>query len=663
MAKSEYTVVDEEPVEDDEQDNTVVDYFTHEYTELSKQIAAEYTVGYNFMYPKFVEWNRRLKILNNQVRGKGKVGSTLMFTIHQTILAAMYSDRISVKFAPRNDGDQEQAERWGDLAKYDYKAMGKPQLDYDWIYDTLAFSYGLVLMHEWDSETKTPVPINIDTTTWIRDPEAISITGKQNGEGKARFGGRWIYLTKYQVQEYIDIGIFDGIKSIDDLKAGTTGNIMAENSRLRKQNMGYQATNTQDEPLTGANTLYAFLQWFTFDEKGVPGIFYKHGGGGEGAGGMIVGHKELRDAEDKPMKFFPIALRKIHPQSGQWDGYSVFDGTEDKQRAMAILENVSLDLAKFTVYSRYVYDSTRIKNRAELKKYELNQFIPVAGNTAGVIQEIPKAHISNDISFTITTLTNEAERAMATPEIQQGVQSSQNRSATENAQVAQNVATRYGLNAKVFAWSEEQFWYLWRGIYKKHFKNAQEKLVRITGDSGMTFRKMTPENLRMEEDPDIIIESLAISDAETRAKLQAYSNMYTATAQDPTVDKRNILEKIAQYSDFTEEERNALFPKTIDEYQAEEENRMLNDGDVVNIQADDDDYSHLRIHAKANANTQTEAHRAAHIQALYAKKRQAMKTATATVGAVAGGMPDQQMTTADPVPTQDYSQPTTLQTA
>lgn len=646
----------EETTEEDTTSHKVVNYDTEEFTELLRQVQSEYQVGYTFMYPKFVEWNRRQKILNNQIRAKDKIGSTLMFTIHQTILAAMYSDRINVVFAPRTDGDQEQAERWESLAKYDYQEMGKPELDYDWIYDTLAYSYGLVLLYEWDTENNTPVPITIDPTTFIRDPEAISITGKKNGEGKMRFGGRWIYLTKYQIQEYIDLGVFDGLANVDECKQGSNDTIIEENARLRKQNMGYQAYNTQSEPLVGSNSLYKFLQWFTFTEDGAPCMVYTQGADIK----KIVGVKMLTDAKKKPVKYFPLALRKIHPQSGQWDGYSIFDATEDKQRAIAILENVMLDLAKFTVYSRYVFDNTRIKNKAELEKYEFNQFIPVTGNTAGVIAEIPKAHISSDVSFTMTTLTDEAQRATATSEIQQGVQAAQNRTATENAQVAASVASRYGLNAKVFSWSEKQFWVLWRELYKKHFKGAQKKIVRLTGDNGMTFRELTEENLKMKEDPDIIIESLAISDAETRSKLQAYSNMYTATANDPTVDKRNILEKIAQYSDFTEEERNALFPKSLDEYQAEEENRMLNDGDTVNIQVDDDDYVHLRVHMKANATPETEAHRAAHIQALYAKKRNPQ----AQVNSIAP-QPDQATSLPAPQaqPQVDYSQPSNLQTA
>lgn len=646
----------EETTGEDTSSRKVANYNTEEFTELLKQVQSEYQIGYTFMYPKFVEWNRRQKILNNQIRAKDKIGSTLMFTIHQTILAAMYSDRINVKFMPRTDGDQEQAGRWESLAKFDYGEMDKPELDYDWIYDTLAYSYGLVLLHEWDTDNNTPVPITIDPTTFIRDPEAISITGKKNREGIMRFGGRWIYLTKYQIKEYIDAGIFDGIADVDECKKGSNDTIIEENARLRKQNMGYQSYNTQSEPLQGANSLYKFLQWFTFTEDGIPVIVYTEGADIK----RIVGVKELRDAKNKPLKYLPFALRKIHPQSGQWDGYSIFDATEDKQRAVAILENVMLDLAKFTVYSRYVFDSTRIKNKAELEKHEFNQFIPVSGNTAGVIEEIPKAHISSDVSFTMTTLTDEAQRATATSEIQQGVQAAQNRSATENAQVAASVASRYGLNAKVFSWSEKQFWILWRNLYKKHFKGAQKKIVRITGDANMTFRELTPEDLSMKSDPDIIIESLAISDAETRSKLQAYSNMYTATANDPTVDKRNILEKIAQYSDFTEEERNGLFPKSFDEYEAEEENRMLNSGDVVNIQEDDDDYVHLRIHAKANANPQTEAHRTAHIQALYAKKRnpQAQMNSMAPQPDQATSLPAPQAS-----PAVDYSQPTTLQTA
>lgn len=641
---------------EDSSPKTVVDYTTHEYAELLRQVQSERQTAYNFMYPKFVEWNKRLKILNNQVRAKDKVGNTLMFTVHQTLLAAFYQDKITVKFVPREDGDQEEAECWNLYARYSYDEMQKSELDYDWIWDTLMFSYSLALVWDWDTETSSPIPVTIDTTTFMRDPDAVSVRGKRNGEGKMRFGGNYVYLTEYEIEQYIKDGVFDGISSCEELEKETMDTtIIEENQRLRKQNLGYQATNVSNT-VVGANKLYAFIRWFTFNEKGCPLIVW---GAGQNFT-KIIGVKELRDSRKRPMKWFPLALRKIHPVPGQWDGVSVSDLCEDKQRALSILDNVMLDLAKFAIYSRYVYDSSRIKNRADLDEFVLNQFIAVDGNTNGVVQEIPKSHIPADLSFVVETLTNESQRATATPEIQQGVQSATNRTATENAQVAQNVATRYGLNAKVFAISERHFWELWREVIKKNFTQGKKKVIRLNGNVNMTFREITKDNLDMSTDADVIIESLAMNDAERAAKLSVYSNLYSITAQDPTVNKRAIIDKIGQYSELTEEERKDLFPLTFDEILAERENQELNDNKIVDIHPTDDDYTHMRIHRAANMTNATKKHLEAHAQNLFVKKmnpQQQQQSASPIA-------PEQVQQTANaPVPQADYSTPKTLQTA
>jgi hypothetical protein len=55
----------------------------------------------------------------------------LLFTIHQTVLASLYSDRLSVEFNGREEGDEETAENLNSLANYDYDEMEKDSIDYE----------------------------------------------------------------------------------------------------------------------------------------------------------------------------------------------------------------------------------------------------------------------------------------------------------------------------------------------------------------------------------------------------------------------------------------------------------------------------------------------------------------------------------------------------
>lgn len=628
----------------------------HEYGELLAQVASEFEYGYAFMTPKFNEWQKRLKVYMNQTKKKSDVGSMLIFTIHQTLIAAMYNDKINVKFLPRGEGDVQSASNWESLAKFDYDLMEKPILDYEWIWDTTFFSYGLVLMHEWDDNDQCPVPVTMDVTNFIRDPNAISITGKRNGEGKTKFCGGFVYLTEYEVNENIKSGVFDLIEDCEEVESGTglDNTVIEANMKLRQAAMGYSNIQTKNNAISGASKLYKFLRWFTFSEEGKPLMVYTTGDRQK-----IVGVKELM----VDSKSFPIIDRKLHPMTNTWDGVSVSDACEDKQRAIAILENLMLELSKYAVYSRYLYDINKIPNKAELEEHKMNQYIGVKGDLSSAIMEIPKTHISTDISFTINTLQSEAEKATATPEIRQGVQAATARSATENAEISKNVDTRYGLNARVMTWSEKRFWNLWFKMYQKYFfSQAKEKIVRVLGEAGLEFRPMTVQNLKMSKDPDIQIESMAVSELERTVKLQAYSNMYKLAATDPTIDKRYIMSKIAQYSEFSAEEQAKIFPKTFDEYLQEAENKQLNAGQIVHINPEDDDYTHLRVLEKANQNKESKAHAKAHLEQLFFKKKNPQAQAQ-SASPVDPAQMMQQMGGSQPAPTTDYSQPNMLQTA
>ncbi len=60
-----------------------------DFQKLLTQVKEEYDLSFNYINQKWEEWGKRLKIYNNQKRNKENVGHTLMFSIHQTILASL----------------------------------------------------------------------------------------------------------------------------------------------------------------------------------------------------------------------------------------------------------------------------------------------------------------------------------------------------------------------------------------------------------------------------------------------------------------------------------------------------------------------------------------------------------------------------------------------
>jgi len=596
---------------------------TRDFKGLIEQIQSEYQLSWWFMKPKWDEWALRLKLYNNQKRDKSAVGDPLLFTIHQTVLASLYDDRLMATFEPREAGDDDTAENLNDLAVYDYDEMEKDIVDYTWDWDTSFFGRGLVMLMEFDREKKCPVPENWDPMVTMRDPRAKSVNGDMKGRGRARFLGREIRLTK---QEMTDAGIYF---NFDDLKTDSTdiNSLIDKNEQVRQEAQGFANTTGRQNDLKGDNGTYRLLEWFTHYQ-----------------GKLVL--VTLADNRKKVVRFteikgknIPIIDRALYPIANDWDGVSIPDLTEDKQRARAKLTNLGIKVAESGLYPMYLFDTTRIKNRADLN-YEANKFIGVDGNPTGAVQVMPKDNIKQDVGFILQTLDVAAQKATATPDIQQGQVNGEKRTATELSIVNNKVDTRYSLTAKIFGWSEKRFWQQWYFLYKTYFVSGiDEKTIRISGALGAQFRPLRRENIVAKVDPDVMVESRVLSEAKRYNQLQVFRGYVQMIAQDPNVNLRWAEKKLGKLSGLKKDEIDMLFPPTIDELIAEDENVQLEANKLVLVQATDDHIIHLEIHNKLSDTPAKYAHIEAHKRAMMLKKTNPEifpATPSATAGAGAG---------------------------
>lgn len=593
--------------------------------DILSQIKKERTLGIAFMRPKWDKWMLRLKLYNNQRRSKDAVGDPLLFTIHQTVLASLYTDKLSVEFQGRNEGDADQAENLTMLAQFDYEEMDKERLDYDWDWDTCFFGWSLMLFMEFDRESKTPIPEILDPFSTIRDPRAISPNGDRRGRGAARFIGREMRMCKYQMK---DAEVY---QNVDLLKAEDT-NITNDPLQLanaqRQEAQGY--TLTRNDGLTGDSADFILWEWFTIwnGEK----WFFTVGNDGS----TLVRAQKVRN------KKWPLVKRNLFPIAHDWDGVSIPDLVEDKQRSRATLINLGVKGVRANLYPNYLYNNQLIKNKAALAKYEFNKFTGVAGNPVGAVAEIPRSHITNDVQWILGMLDASAQQATATPDIKQGVSDGKVRSATETAQVSQGVDSRYGLSAKVWGWSEKEMWKLWYENYTLYYTDIDQKVIRLSGALGPTWHTITKDDIIGEANPDVFIESKTVSDAKRMNRL----NMDTAfmnqgVALDPSFNKRFALKNMGKDMGYTTDEINRYLPKTFDEYEAEQENKKLSDNKLPKISMSQNHLVHIETHTKAADTPAKQIHINQHYAMLWAAREQAAKLAeqTAQVAAANGESP------------------------
>ena len=581
-------------------------YMPKEITEakekkLIAQFEGEYQLCYDATDAKRAEGLKRLKLYNNQKRDKSKVGDPLLFVVHQTILAALYEDRLSSVFQGNEEGDEDTAENITQLAKHDYRVMGKDELDYEWDWDASFFGEGYMFMHEFDRETKTPIAELWDPMTTILDPRRSSINGNQQGSGAAQFFGREVGLTKSILESNSSYFNVDKLKKSKEIQG------LTEKAKLaRREAQGHQVTDSKEEALT-ENYEYKIIHWFTH----IKGEKYLLSFGN--SRNLLIRCQKLN--ADK----WPLMERRIFPMS-HGDVVSVPDLVEDKQRARAVMINLGIESAKADLYPMYLFNKRKIPNPNDLN-FAFNKFVPVKGDVNNALTPIQKSTFHSQVNLMLNILDTASQKAIAAPEIAQGVQPRQSRTLGETEMVGAGAQTRHSLGAKVFGWSEKKFLRQWYFIYKKNFQSEiDEKIIRIQGPLASEWRTLTRENTICNIDPDIHIEIASIAEAKRRQGYADFSLLAQIAMQDPQTNRRYVLRNLGKLSGLSRVETNFMFPLTIDEMRAEDENQKINDNKLPEVKAIDDDVIHIETHNKASDTPAKLAHIEAHKIMLFHKK-------------------------------------------
>ena len=421
-----------------------------------------------------------------------------------------------------------------------------------------------------------------------------------------RFGGREIGMTYWEMRDHPGYFNINNIK-----KGGEVNSLTREVEQARNEAQGRENFPQRGEMLSKyGNYEFPLIEWYThFKGKKILVTLAEERS-------KIVRFERLEKYNGK----WPIEDRALYPMAKDWDGVSIPDLTEDKQRARAVLLNIGMISAKGEVTPTYVFDQTRIKNKNDLN-FKINKFIGVDGRVDNAIQPVQKSNAHAYVSVIMEILDTAAQRATATPEIQQGQVSSSQRTLGELELVSSKVDTRYSMSAKVFGISEGKFWRLWYMNYKIFFKDKiDEKVVRIQGALAPIWRPLSRDNIIATIDPDVKISSKVISEQKRLRDQQSFSQFASFALQDPNTNRRFVLRKLGRLTGAPKEELDMIFPPTIDELHAEDENQSLNKGNLPKIDVQDDHKTHIEIHAKADQNPTTLAHVRRHKQLMLLRR-------------------------------------------
>ena len=571
-----------------------------EESKLLQQISAEYNMAFQYMNPKRVMNLDRYRILSNQSKTKDLVSDKLLFTVFQTSLSKLYDDKLSVVFSPGHPDDTDKVDGLNPVAKYDYYKMGKDQLDYDWDWYSCFWGSGFLDVSEWDGKKKLMRPSVVNNATLLIDPDGSLVNGDQRGFGAYRFWGREIAKTKDQMSK-------DGYQNFSELTPindFTSLNYYAKQAVRLAQNLAQPAPVNDFE-----NDYISHLEWWTTikGEKWIVTVDLKFT--------KVLKAKKWWDST------WPLIQRKLFPIPNDPLGISIPDLVEDLNRHRSVLMNLGLLMAKSDLYPMYIYDRNVISPTSDLS-FGFNKWIPADGNPREGVTPLQKPAAGQIVSYIFDMLDQAAQRSTGATSMQQGVQSEKPRSANEVVRVFNAAEERISTSAKVFGWSEREFWNSWLKNSSHYMTSLHEKWVRIDGPFGPKFKSYSGDDFGFEEDPDIVIESKTLNDAKSqdaKSDAVAFTNLI---AQDQSVNRRYWNKRTAKLFGVETEEINRLFPQTPDELIAEDENVRLSENKLVKISIDDDHQTHLLIHANADDTPASIVHIEAHKAALKIKRQQ-----------------------------------------
>lgn len=587
------------------------------YQSLIKQCQLEYDMAWRVLNSKLSTWLVRLRVYNNQKRDTGVVGDPLLFTYMQAILASVYENKLMVRFKGTNDEDEDIAEALTGVAKSDYIDMLKEELDYDLDWDTLFFGNGYILLTEFDRKLNLPKPEIVDPTIMLRDPRAKRINGEYlTGKNSARFWGIAELWTRDEMEKN------GNFFNLNDLRLGRsqTNSLIYDARQAREDAQGRNQLLKYEEKDLGANAQYELLRWFTHWKDPRDGKVKKVM--------VYLGNDRNKICRFKILdnqEYWPVTQRSIFPTSHDWDGTSVPDIVEDKQRLRAIMLNLGVNMGKASLYPMYLYDKQKITNRGDLK-FDFNKFIGVENNNGAALDNalrpVQKAQFDpNLFNMIMQTLDMSAQRALSTPEVKQGVPQKNERSATEVNKMAQGSDVRYSLTYKIFSWSEKEFWYQWYNMYREYMTPLDEKVIEVEGFTyGAKFLTYKKKDIIAKRDPRIFVEDTNVADQQRNTNRILFNEFGALAANYPGTNIRFLMKHSGKLHGLGKADMDRLFPPTPDELKARRENGDLNKNKQVHVDPNDNDQEHLEEHMKAADTPAKRAHVRTHIEAMELKK-------------------------------------------
>lgn len=575
-----------------------------------KDIETYYEEGRNFLEERKRRQVSQLVLLNNLNRGDENIASTLLITLFNRILSNLYDDKIQIKFIPGEEIDQKQIDSINILAQNDYREMDKQRLDYDWMWDTLFFGTGWVETLRFDKSRKIMTPHVINPLVFGYDPYFPEIQDW-------RYYWKWITKNKWQLQKLIKDGKLL-IKNVNEIPTGVDSYLW---DYKVKRDAAKKATAMAADSYSG--DVYQILEFYGYNDKGEKGVYWV-----DRIFSKIIMYEklDLRDAPDGT-SLWPICKKEAFREPHSSVVFSIADLLEDKHRAKSVLLNLAYIASKDKANPLYWYNE-KVQDQSALFSRQINQHIKVEGVGGDAIgplntQEPMSSGLIQFISILESEANNPVGTGMALPSPGKGKQS-----ATQSAIQQQLNDLAQSLQSKILQFGEQDFWASWYQRYKRYTKAGDTKIATIAGVKGLDFQKIDLGEIHTKYPPGVLVYSAKEAEYKELVLRRDLMTLYPQFQESLGPDGMRNFNKHVFFPKFLSDPSliDVMFPDTLDEIKATDENDQLAKGELAEVLDTDDHSQHIYIHMMAKPKTWAVwAHISWHEEMLSAQKKQQMQ--------------------------------------
>lgn len=542
---------------------------------------------------QFLEaWKRRkvrqIVLLNNLQRGDQNIASTLLLTLFNRVMSSMYDDKIQVKFLPSQGITQNQLNSYNVLAQSDYLEMAKAKLDYDWVWDTLFFGRGYVETLRFNKKRKIMEPHVINPLVFGYDPYFENVQDW-------RYYWKWITKSKAEIERLIRAKVITNITSSKQLPSGVD-EYLWNYKALRDE-----AKKAVEQPADSmGGDIFQILEFYKIDDKGdkyvcwydrdISQVIYEQK--------LQLDDLDYGDESNTKGSKWPIVTKEAFREPHSSINFGISDVIEDKHRAKSVLLNLAYMAAKDKANPLYMYNPDKVNDVAQLMSRQINQHIPVSDTEGAVVPLNTQEPLTPELTNFISMLQQEANAPIGTGVVLQPQKNKTSNTATEASIDQQLNDMAQSLQSKVLQFGESEFWSAWFHRYGQHANELGEKMANIVGVKGVTSQTIDLKDFVTDYPPGVLVYSAKEAEYKELVLRRDLMQLYPAFMQSMDADGLRNFNKHVFFPKFLQDPSliDVMFPKTIDELKAEEENERLSSNEFIEPLPTDNHITHIYTH-------------------------------------------------------------------